>query len=62
VQNLPELGAVNEYDWSPSTTTLGDLPMDCCPDEEVALFRATFDGEREAKNIHHTNMRAQIKL
>jgi len=56
VQNLPVLGAVNEYDWSPSTTTLDELLLACCPEEEVALFRATFDGEGEAKNIHRANM------
>jgi len=59
VQYLPVLGAVNECDLSPSTTTLDELPADCCPEEEVTLFRAKFDGEGEAKNINHTNMRIQ---
>jgi len=53
VQNLPELGLVNEYDLSPSTTTLGELLLLFCPEEKVALFRATFDGVREAANIHN---------
>jgi len=63
VQNLPVLKLANESDLSPSTTTLDELPMDCCPDEKVALFRATFDGEGEAKNIRRANMlRIKIKL
>jgi len=40
---------------SPSTTTLDDLLLLFWPDEKVALFRATFDGKEEAKNVHHTN-------
>jgi len=53
VQILPVPGLVNESDWSPSTTTLGELLLLCCPEEEVALFRARFNGEGEAGNIHN---------
>jgi len=53
VQNLPVLTLVNESDWSPSTTTLGELPIVCCPEEKVSFFRATFVGEGEASNIHN---------
>jgi len=53
VQSLPELRIVYEYDLCPSTTTLGELPKECCPEEKVALFRATFDGEGEAANIQN---------
>jgi len=56
VQNIPVLKLVNESDCSPSTTTLDELPVDCCPEEEVALFRATFGGEGEATNIQNTQM------
>jgi len=56
VQYLPVLKLVNEYDWSPSTTTLDELPTACCPEKKVALFRATFDGEEEAGNIQNTQM------
>jgi len=56
VQKFPELVVVNVDVLYPSTTTLGELPKDCCPEESVTLFRATFDGEEEATNIHHTNL------
>jgi len=51
VQNLASTRRLNEFDWSPSTTALDELLLGFCPEEEVALFRATFDGKDEAKNI-----------
>jgi len=50
VQIFTEPHGLNEYDLSPSTTTLDELLLLFCSDEKVALFRATFDGE-EAVNI-----------
>jgi len=55
VQYFAASHELNVDDWSPSTTTLDELLLGFCPEEEVALFRAKFDGE-EAGNIQNTQM------
>jgi len=65
VQNLLELNTVNESDLSPFTTTLDELLWRLRLEEEVAFFRATFDGEGEARNIqsniNKSNMSSAIR-
>jgi len=56
VQIFAELHEMKTPDWSPSTTTLGELLLGFCPEEEVALYRATFGGEEEARNIQNTQL------